>query len=213
MEKETVYPVVRKSDWSSCSPPHSTFFASLWNFITMPSPKPTHQGVVTDALSLDSHQEPPLVGQVAESSCWKDGGQSNQLQQAWHGGQMPLQEGGGDGLRRDILESENTWCQYRACAPCSKKSVFPPVLWMWLTFANLQAMKHHTPFAQNIHLHSPPVVVVQLLGHARLSATPWTAACQASLSFINSQSLPKFMSFESVMLFNHGALELANSDH
>jgi len=125
MEKETVYPVVRKSDWSSCSPPHSTFFASLWNFITMPSPKPTHQGVVTDALSLDSHQEPPLVGQVAESSCWKDGGQSNQLQQAWHGGQMPLQEGGGDGLRRDILGSENTWCQYRACAPCSKKSVFP----------------------------------------------------------------------------------------
>ena len=73
-------------------------------------------------------------------------------------------------------------------------------------------MKHHIPFAQNIHLHSPPVVV-QLLGHARLSETPWTAACQVSLSLINSQSLPKFMSIESVMLFNHGALELANSDH
>ena len=32
--------------------------------------------------------------------------------------------------------------------------------------------------------------------------TPWTAACQASLS-INSQSLLKLMSIESVMLSNH----------
>ena len=30
------------------------------------------------------------------------------------------------------------------------------------------------------------------------SATPWTAACQASLSISNSWSLPKFMSIESV---------------
>ena len=34
------------------------------------------------------------------------------------------------------------------------------------------------------------------------SATPWTAACQASLS-INSWSLPKLMSIESVMPSNH----------
>ena len=33
--------------------------------------------------------------------------------------------------------------------------------------------------------------------------TPWTAACQASLSIINSQSLLKLMSIESVMPFNH----------
>ena len=33
--------------------------------------------------------------------------------------------------------------------------------------------------------------------------TPWTAAHQASLSFIISQSLFKFMSIESVMLSNH----------
>ena len=32
---------------------------------------------------------------------------------------------------------------------------------------------------------------------------PWTAACQASLSITNSQSLPKLMSIESVMLSNH----------
>ena len=33
--------------------------------------------------------------------------------------------------------------------------------------------------------------------------TPWTAACQASLSITNSQSLPKLMSIESVMPYNH----------
>ena len=35
------------------------------------------------------------------------------------------------------------------------------------------------------------------------SVTPWTAACQASLSITNSQSLHKFMSIESVMPSNH----------
>ena len=33
--------------------------------------------------------------------------------------------------------------------------------------------------------------------------TPWTAACQPSLSFTVSQSLLRFMSIESVMLSNH----------
>ena len=33
--------------------------------------------------------------------------------------------------------------------------------------------------------------------------TPWTAACQAFLSLIISQSLPKLMSIESVMRSNH----------
>ena len=35
------------------------------------------------------------------------------------------------------------------------------------------------------------------------SATPWTAAHQASLSITNSQSLPKLISIESVMPSNH----------
>ena len=35
------------------------------------------------------------------------------------------------------------------------------------------------------------------------SAIPWATACQASLSFIISQSLLKLMSTESVMLSNH----------
>ena len=41
---------------------------------------------------------------------------------------------------------------------------------------------------------------VQLLECVWLFATPWTAACQAPLSFTNSQSLLNFMSTELVML-------------
>ena len=44
---------------------------------------------------------------------------------------------------------------------------------------------------------------VQSLSHVPLFASPWTAAHQASLSFINSQSLLKLMSIESVTPSNH----------
>ena len=44
---------------------------------------------------------------------------------------------------------------------------------------------------------------VQLLSHVQLFATSWTAGCQVSLSIINSWSLLKLMSFESVMLSNN----------
>ena len=44
---------------------------------------------------------------------------------------------------------------------------------------------------------------VQLLSHVRLFATPWIAACQASLSITNSQSLLKLMPIKSVMPSSH----------
>ena len=44
---------------------------------------------------------------------------------------------------------------------------------------------------------------VQSLSHIRLFETPWTTACQASLSITHSQSLPKLMSIESVMPSSH----------
>ena len=44
---------------------------------------------------------------------------------------------------------------------------------------------------------------VQSLSRVWLFATPWMAACQASLSITNSQSLLKPMSFASVMHSNH----------
>ena len=44
---------------------------------------------------------------------------------------------------------------------------------------------------------------VQLLSGVWLSATPWTAALQASLFITNSLSAPKLMSIESVVPSNH----------
>ena len=48
-----------------------------------------------------------------------------------------------------------------------------------------------------------PIVVVQSQSHVQPFATPWTAACQASLSFAVSWSLLKLMSIDSVMPSNH----------
>ena len=44
---------------------------------------------------------------------------------------------------------------------------------------------------------------VQSLSHIRLSATPWIAARQASLSITNSRSSPRLTSIESVMPPSH----------
>ena len=44
---------------------------------------------------------------------------------------------------------------------------------------------------------------VQSLSCVRLFVIPWTAACQASLSITNSQSLLRLVSIESVMPSNH----------
>ena len=44
---------------------------------------------------------------------------------------------------------------------------------------------------------------VQSLSHVRFFATPWTAACQISLSITNSWCLLKLMSIESVIPSNH----------
>ena len=41
------------------------------------------------------------------------------------------------------------------------------------------------------------------VNRVRLPVTPWTVACQASLSITNSQSLLKLMSIESAMPSNH----------
>ena len=44
---------------------------------------------------------------------------------------------------------------------------------------------------------------VQSLSRVRIFATPWIAALQASMSITNSQSSPKLMCVESVMLSKH----------
>ena len=57
--------------------------------------------------------------------------------------------------------------------------------------------------SSSLAFHTMYTVVVQSLSRVWLFATPWTATCQASLSFTVSQSLLKFISIESVMSSNH----------
>ena len=51
--------------------------------------------------------------------------------------------------------------------------------------------------------HESVISSVQSLSRVQLFATPWTTACQASLSITNSRSLLKLMFIESVMPSNH----------
>ena len=62
------------------------------------------------------------------------------------------------------------------------------------------------PLAIDLY-QSTLLFAVLLLSSVPLFATPWTAACQAPL-FSLIQSLLKFMSIESLMLFNHICLPL-----
>ena len=63
-------------------------------------------------------------------------------------------------------------------------------LFEWHTNSSLQRCLLPTTF-------SIIVVIVQSLSRVQLFAFPWTAACQASLSFTISQSLLKFIFIES----------------
>ena len=56
---------------------------------------------------------------------------------------------------------------------------------------------------QGLGIRTMVLSFVQSLSCVRYLVTPWTAACQAFLSFTISQSLLKFMSIESVMSFSH----------
>ena len=66
--------------------------------------------------------------------------------------------------------------------------------------------QHHPPAGQH-QLRTPrpwsQFSSVQSLSHVRFFETPWTAACQASLSITNSWSLLKLMSTKSAMPSNH----------
>ena len=55
----------------------------------------------------------------------------------------------------------------------------------------------------NIWRKSDQIGSDQSLSPVQLFATPWIAACQASLSIINSQSSPRLTSIESVMPSSH----------
>ena len=90
--------------------------------------------------------------------------------------------------------------------------------WMdWLDLLAVQGtlkslLQHHSSKASTLRClaffivqlsHPYMFSSVQSLHRVLLFVTPWTAACQASLSITNSQSLPKLMSIVSVMPSNH----------
>ena len=60
--------------------------------------------------------------------------------------------------------------------------------------------RHPVP---SLHGQSVQFSSVQSLSHVQLFETPWTAACQASLSITNSQGLLKLTSIGLVMPSNH----------
>ena len=64
----------------------------------------------------------------------------------------------------------------------------------WIMFLALSVPSSSAPLFSFLEITS-----VQLLSRIQLFVTQWTAACQASLTITNSQSLLKLMSIESVM--------------
>ena len=56
---------------------------------------------------------------------------------------------------------------------------------------------------EKLYIYILTVVIDQSFSRVQLFATPWTAACQASVSFTVSQSLLKLMSIESLMPSSH----------
>ena len=64
--------------------------------------------------------------------------------------------------------------------------------------SNLKDNIHILTCTSHRHISS-----VHSLGRVQLFVTPWNAACQASLSITNSQSLLKLMAIKSVMPSNH----------
>ena len=57
--------------------------------------------------------------------------------------------------------------------------------------------------AKSVTFYGCVIVVVQSLSHVQHFATPWAAACHASLSFTSSQSLLRLLFIQSVMPSNH----------
>ena len=77
------------------------------------------------------------------------------------------------------------------------------------TIQNKQTNKHwkslhHLGYINHFDDWFPPKLnSIRWLSHLWLFATPWTAACQVSLSFTISWSLLRFMSIELMMPSNH----------
>ena len=73
----------------------------------------------------------------------------------------------------------------------------------WMAGSETKVWSMETSLDAGDIIGAVAMTVVQLLSCVRLFESAWTAVCQASLSFHNSQSLLKLISIESVIPFNH----------
>ena len=71
----------------------------------------------------------------------------------------------------------------------------------WFSYTHIYILCH--VFSIIVYQGILSISSVQSLSHVQLFVTPWTAACQASLSITSSWSLLKLMSIELVMPSKH----------
>ena len=90
-------------------------------------------------------------------------------------------------------------------------NIFPFISYEWVyihlcaemsPLIKLKSVVYNSKYSA-LEIYGRGFVVVWLLSHVQLFATPWTAIYQASLFFTISQGLLKLMSIESVMPSNH----------
>ena len=109
-------------------------------------------------------------------------------------------------------ESESA-CSHQQGSRCARLSLKNTALKhckYWIDRQVAKLNKTHPPlgyqnFSHTTNFLRQPCFLswAQSLSHVWPFATPWTAACQASLSITNSQNLLKLMSIESVMPSNY----------
>ena len=73
---------------------------------------------------------------------------------------------------------------------------------IWFKQLSIHAERYLSQPTKYIYIHTD-LQSVQSLSCVQISATPWTAACQASLSITNSWSLLKLISIELMIPSNH----------
>ena len=114
---------------------------------------------------------------------------------------------GGDGIPVElfqILKDSAVKVLHSICQQIWKSQQWPQD-WKRSVFILIPKKRNAKECQTTTQLHSSHTLAssVQSLSRVQLFATPWTAACQASLSITNCGSLLKLMSIESVMPFNH----------
>ena len=111
--------------------------------------------------------------------------------------------GTGHTLERKIVKTSYVFKQKLWASTQTPFTDTPDVRFIMRLWLHSCALPPHRTLHEIHHQGALLFSSVQSLSPVRLFATPWTAACQASLSITNSRSLLKLMSIESVMPSSH----------